>query len=138
MEDYLACVTDVRKRMLISCLRAGVLRLRIESGRYEKNGLHAYSGVPIEYRVCILCKKAKVEDEIHFLCECEVYEDERKHLKRVCKKELKLKLSDWKDGQMCFIKIMQAKSSRVLKTLGDFVFVAYSIRTAKLKEIELK
>ena len=22
MEDYLACVTDVRKRMLISCLRA--------------------------------------------------------------------------------------------------------------------
>jgi hypothetical protein len=47
MEDYLSCVTDVRKRVLISCLRTGVLRLRIESGRYEKNGFHAYSGVPI-------------------------------------------------------------------------------------------
>ena len=33
MEDYLACMTDVRKRMLISCLRAGVMRLRIESRR---------------------------------------------------------------------------------------------------------
>jgi hypothetical protein len=31
MEDYLSCVTDVRKRVLISCLRTGVLRLRIES-----------------------------------------------------------------------------------------------------------
>ena len=47
---------------------------------------HINSVVPIEYRVCVLCQKAKVEDEILFLCECEVYEDERKPLKRICKK----------------------------------------------------
>ena len=85
-------------------------------GTYEKNGFHAYSGVPIEYRVCVLCKKAKVEDEIRFLCECEAYKDERKLLTRVCKQEFNLKLSDCQERQMWFIKIMQAKSSRALKT----------------------
>ena len=55
MERYLECVTDAQKRLLLSCLRSGVLRLRIvnESGWHEKNGFYAYSGVPIEYRVCM-------------------------------------------------------------------------------------
>ena len=107
-------------------------------GRYEKNGFHAYSGVPIEYRVCKLCDKEKVEDEIHFLCECSMYDKARKPLKRVCKKELKLKAADWQEGQTCFIKIMQAKASAVLRAFGDFVFIAYSLRTDKLEEFELK
>ena len=130
-----SCYECVYRNML----QFGVLRLWIEFGRYEKNGFHAaYSGVPIEYRVCKLCGKAKVEDEIHFLCECSMYDEARKPLKRVCKKELKLKAADWQEGQTCFIKIMQAKASAVLRALGDFVFIAYSLRTDKLKECELK
>ncbi len=76
-------MTDVQKRVLLACLRSGVLRLRIESGRYEKNGFYAYRGVPIEYRVCLFCDMSKVEYEIHFVCECYLYNEPRKHLKRV-------------------------------------------------------
>ena len=64
---------EVKQRTLLSALRAGVLRLRIETGMYEKNGIYAYGGVPVEYRVCMLCDCKKVEDEIHFLCECTAF-----------------------------------------------------------------
>ena len=136
MEGYLACMTDVQKRVLLACLRSGVLRLRIESGRYEKNGVYAYSGVPIEYRVCMFCDMSKVEDEIHFVCECNLYNELRKHLKRVCRREMKY--DDWQDGQACFIKLMQSKSSVVMRALGDFVYQAYFARSARLKELEQK
>ena len=67
-----------------------------------------------------------------------MHDEARKPFKRVCKKELKLKAADWQEGQTCFTKIMQAKASAVLRALADSVFIAYSLRTDKLKECELK
>ncbi len=33
-----------------------------------------------EERICDLCSKNEIEDELHFLCSCTAYEEERKNL----------------------------------------------------------
>ncbi len=57
---------DRWERSLITKLKAGVLPLHLETGRYK--------GVKRELRYCKVCKKEKVEDEIHFLFICEPLE----------------------------------------------------------------
>ena len=53
------------ERSLISQLRLGVLPLRIETGRYVN--------LPAQDRLCQICAQNKVEDEAHFLFECDTY-----------------------------------------------------------------
>ena len=53
------------KRSLISRLLTGSLQLQVEMGRY--------TGIPRNQCYCQLCNDGKVEDEIHFVFECEAY-----------------------------------------------------------------
>lgn len=66
-EPYLDC-TNKRTRNILTRLRSGTNFLRIEKGRYVKE--------KVEQRLCDLCKK--VEDERHFLLECDLYKEVRK------------------------------------------------------------
>ena len=59
-------------RKLLTQLRGGMSDLRVEKGRWE--------GEKLEKRLCRLCFRG-VEDERHFLLECEVYGGERKKLR---------------------------------------------------------
>jgi hypothetical protein len=52
--------------------RCGILPLNIETGRY--------TGIPIQLRTCIFCTNTFIEDEVHFLLECELYNKERELL----------------------------------------------------------
>ena len=45
--------------------RHGILPLKVETGRFQNISLHD--------RVCEFCKLNEVEDEIHFLCRCSLY-----------------------------------------------------------------
>ena len=54
-------------RVTIARLRSGSNFLRIETGRHD--------GEELEDRVCRWCRK--VEDEAHFLLECDLYRDIR-------------------------------------------------------------
>ena len=54
-------------RCVMSRLRSGTNFLRVETGRYEDE--------KVEDRLCLWCNK--VEDEEHFLIDCELYEDIR-------------------------------------------------------------
>ena len=65
-EPYLD-FTNKRTRNLLTRLRSGTNFLRIEKGRYDKEA--------VEDRLCYLCKK--VEDEKHFLLECDLYREVR-------------------------------------------------------------
>ena len=42
-----------------------VVALRIETGLWQ--------GKPVEERLCLVCNRGVVEDEFHFLCECQTY-----------------------------------------------------------------
>ena len=46
--------------------------IKIETGRFRSR--------PVEQRLCELCEMHKVENEIHFLCECPLYHDLRETL----------------------------------------------------------
>lgn len=64
-EEYVCLDLKKYERSLLSHLRFGILPLRIETGRYV--------GEPVEQRLCRFCALNAVEDERHFLLECELY-----------------------------------------------------------------
>ena len=52
--------------------RLGILPLEIEVGRFRN--------IPLANRICQMCNSGVVEDEIHFLCECNNYSEYRSSL----------------------------------------------------------
>ena len=61
------------ERSILCQFRTGVLPLHIETGRY--------TGLPADQRLCSLCTTTEpdIEDETHFLLNCELYNDLRQH-----------------------------------------------------------
>ena len=69
IEEYLFYKIPKYHRSLFAQLRAGILPLNIETGRYKN--------VELSERLCTLCDDNLVEDEVHFLCCCRFYSDLR-------------------------------------------------------------
>lgn len=68
-EEYLHTIPDDEERRTMTMLRGGTNALRIERGRWK--------GELLEDRVCTLCAKGEVENELHMLLCCSAYERER-------------------------------------------------------------
>lgn len=69
MEKYLTLRVKTHYRKIFTLFRMGTYPLQIEKGRWfceEKQS-----------RVCLKCMSGAIEDELHFLFECEVYEFHR-------------------------------------------------------------
>ena len=64
-ESYVTNNISRRRRSLLSQFRIGILPIHVETGRFRN--------LPVDRRVCEICKNGEVEDEKHFLCECDVY-----------------------------------------------------------------
>ena len=71
-ENYVKYCRSRPQRSLLAQLRCGILPLHIETGRYRN--------LKVEERICNLCKKDEIEDEIHFVCKCEELLNPRKDL----------------------------------------------------------
>ena len=71
-EGYIKLNMKKSRRSLIGQIRMGSLKLGIETGRYY--------GIPRHERLCKLCKTDKIEDELHFLFNCEAYVNVRNEL----------------------------------------------------------
>ena len=52
-------------RSYIAQIRCGVLPLHIETGRYRN--------LKVEERLCKVCDSQSVENELHFIFDCEAY-----------------------------------------------------------------
>ncbi len=70
--SHLKCNLPKFERSVISQLRLGILPLRIETGRYQN--------IPENLRTCTFCNNNAVENEVHFLFECDYYRMERTRL----------------------------------------------------------
>ena len=70
--EYLTFNISKYQRSLYSQFRCGILPLEIEVGRYRN--------IELSERLCKLCNMHLVEDEIHFLIDCPLYNEERKLL----------------------------------------------------------
>ncbi len=71
VEPYIVSYMSRSERSLLAQIRVGVLPLRIETGRY--------GNLKCEERTCKLCNQ-EIEDETHFVCSCQTFEDLRKQL----------------------------------------------------------
>ncbi len=69
MASHICCNMPKFERSLISQLRLGILPLRIETGRYNNLG--------VNQRTCLVCNTNDIEDEHHFLFDCNFYSAER-------------------------------------------------------------
>ena len=74
-------------RIIMTKLRTGTNMLRVETGRWERinskvEGKNVRIKMPREQRICKLCVMNKVEDETHFLVECEAYQNRRKTMEK--------------------------------------------------------
>ncbi len=65
-KQYLQICVSRRKRSLLAQFRMGVLLLAIETGRFKS--------IHVEEILCVLCNMNDIEDEMHMLCTCTVYQ----------------------------------------------------------------
>ncbi len=73
LEDYLA-IANEKHRIAMSKLRVSADTLAIERGRYTQ------PITPINERVCKTCTGNVIEDELHFLIDCERHATQRSKL----------------------------------------------------------
>ena len=83
-ETYLRAVRHFAARRLLTRLRGGVLRLRVEEGRFEaqraeRRGRDLTDEQREAMRHCPFCL-GRVEDEVHFVLACATYQQLRTHM----------------------------------------------------------
>ena len=74
IEQYLIVINRPEYRKAICQFRLGIHKLRINTGRYEKQG----APIPIEERICRFCNNGQLENITHFIMDCEKYSSLRK------------------------------------------------------------
>ena len=117
-EPYLYKVKNFKYRTAIAKLRTSSHSLEIERGRYTK------PKTPAHQRLCSMCKT--VEDEFHFIMECE------------CNSELRHGLFDKMSNQYKifvelnqlekFIYLFTLEDNQALTWLGKFIYKSFEIR----------
>ena len=70
--DYVINTLNRFNRSMLAKFRTGILQLRVETGRFTQ--------MKLEDRTCQICNLNLIEDEIHFLCVCNKYDELRKIL----------------------------------------------------------
>ncbi len=69
VESYVTTIMPFHHRQKIAMLRLGCLPIQIELGRR--------SNTPLDSRICKLCNQGCIEDEVHLLLQCPLYDDIR-------------------------------------------------------------
>ena len=124
-EPYLDHVKDFRYRNAITKLRASSHNLEVERGRHQK------PKIPLCERLCRICNM--VEDEAHFLIDCEMYQETRSVF--FSKVSALDPMFSSLDRGAKFTYLMKSHSPRILVLLGKFVYSSFQERESKLKSI---
>ena len=115
---YLQQINDFATRQRVAKFRCSDHDLMIELGRHKK--------LCVEERVCKKCNDNAVEDEIHFLCECPMYNDLRKLYFNF----------DWTnppiDRTELFKQVLTDESAENTRVLGKFLKKAYLRRNSEM------
>ncbi len=117
-EKYLMLNIDRYEKSLLSQLRYGILPLRVETGRFVNEKRCE--------RICTLCNNGNIEDQIHFLFYCKLYDTQRD--------ELFIKARNYIDGWDNLTDVMKLSAlfKNLTRTLGKFVKNIFLLRRNKL------
>ena len=102
------------QRSLVTTFKAGVLLLKVETGRYK--------GTKDELRYCDLCRTKKVEDELHFIFECPAL----KYTRDPFIKTKRRKLVGDNGEDVVLLKLLLSKDH--IKEFGVFLAKMYTAR----------
>ena len=114
LQFYLDRPDNYIHKPYISKMRISAHNLNIETGRFYNLDRHE--------RVCSMCNLNVVEDEYHFILQCEKYIDVRRRY---------LKKYYWQMPS-CFklIQLLSVSNIRELKNLGKYLLLTDKIRNA--------
>jgi len=115
LETYLEIIKNGNERKQLTRLRLSAHRLEIERGRYK--------GIEIGDRKCNTCME--VEDEIHFMMRCKLYDKERKILMNMI--EETAPNSTNLDEKSKFIFLMSSEGE-IVKQVAKTVTLMFRIR----------
>ena len=73
-EDYVKLNMPRHERRILAMLRCGTLPLHVETGRWCR------PSKPLDQRLCMFCNQNTIENEVHFLIECDLYNDLRNEI----------------------------------------------------------
>ncbi len=118
-EEYVRFNMCRTNRSVIARLRNGTYPLNIELGRYRN--------IPLESRICPSCDTNDVESEIHFLCDCTAYDQQRLNLFEMIENILNADVKLLSNVEK--IKIMLS-NKLVLKHVCIYINAASMIRNA--------
>jgi hypothetical protein len=129
-ENYLTKIDKRNERANLCKIRSGTNGLRIETGRHE--------GLQAEDRICLVCKRGIVEDETHFMLECEAYNRLRKRMWRKIENISKNTITErfcHRKGQLFSLVALlgynQAES--IIEIVNEYVKLALIARTHLLE-----
>ena len=111
-EKYLH-LKDFKLRQVICKIRISAHPLRIETDRYKKNYVNR------TLRKCLYCNLNKIEDEIHFVTECPLYDTQRNdfftEISSKCKNFYNL------DNSSKFVWLFTQENLDMCKSLGCYL-----------------
>ena len=117
-EPYLKYIENPFERKQLTCYRISAHNLKIERGRYQNQER--------SNRLCTLCNSGEIEDELHFLMNCNYYKDIRqKYLHAIFVDSL---LTRWEQ----FLYLMQTADCDIIRNVSCFLNEAFEKRNATI------
>ena len=113
-------------RRNLTKLRISAHNLAIETGRYTKP-----IKTPVEKRICFHCKK--LEDELHFFCECELFTEERLIFSKTLSTFSSLTISSSRDIFNSFMSCLNG-DVEMGRAVCSYINTCFTVRTKALSE----
>jgi len=130
LEPYLLSEHQKSARFILTSIRTGTNKLRVDTGRQKKPKKE-----PLEDRICTVCKCGAVEDEKHFVLDCKMFESLRIHMieKIKAKTQNLYNLHMYsREERWQILMNPQSKKSEVTEPLKEFLKNAMKIRAQTL------
>ena len=130
MEPYLHLIKSRKKRVNLTRIRISAHRLEIENGRYSRPVVNTSE------RYCKVCNKNLVEDEKHFIIECEKYNVIR--LPFLMKINVDFPFTRNLNEFELFKWIMTFQNKKISHELATFINKCFEIRNHTLEKTNIK
>ena len=122
LEKYLTHAYNINYTVALTRFRISSHNLRIETGRYTKP-----NKTPVDERICLYCSSQTIEDELHFILECDLYTDERSRLLQISYDSIPGFIYMTKEDK--FISMMSSNETAMVKQLGKYLHDCFKKRS---------
>ena len=126
-EKYLFELKNRKHKICLSRFRLSNHNLLIEKGR------HVRPKIERENRKCFICPD-EVENEVHFLTKCRIYQEERNLLYQSCR-EICYQFDSIQTSEQIFTFILSNENPSLIKAIARFVYNSFKIREIQFQNI---